>query len=86
MAVVVKTNGTIGIPFWYHFGVGEFTAHFRTYVSEDWDVHCRYNLDFDGHMEPKTSFQEELRWRPQTLVPCCFAQEFSSTRGPCATR
>ena len=22
-----------------HFGVGEFTTHFRTYSSGDWDVH-----------------------------------------------
>ena len=22
------------------FGVGEFTTHFRTYFSGDWDVHC----------------------------------------------
>ena len=29
----VKTNG---IPFWL---VGEFTTHFRTYFSGDWDVH-----------------------------------------------
>ena len=29
---LVKTNG---IP----FGVGEFTTHFRTYSSGDWDVH-----------------------------------------------
>ena len=35
MAVVVKT------------GVGEFTTHFRTYVSGDWDVLWGYDLDFD---------------------------------------
>ena len=29
-----------------HFGVGEFTAHFRTYFRCDWDVHCNYDLDF----------------------------------------
>ena len=34
MAVVVKT--VLG----YHFGgFGEFTTHFRTYFSGDWDVH-----------------------------------------------
>ena len=33
MAVVVKT--VLGS----HFGVGEFTTHFRTYFSGDWDVH-----------------------------------------------
>ena len=42
MAVVVKTNG---IPFWL---VGEFTTHFRTYFSGDWDVHRGYDLDFDS--------------------------------------
>ena len=30
-----------------HFGVGEFTTHFRTYFSWDWDVHWGYDLDFD---------------------------------------
>ena len=34
-----------GIPFWL---VGEFTTHFRTYYSGDWDVHWgEYELDFD---------------------------------------
>ena len=42
VAVVVKTSG---IPFW---GIGgEFTTHFRTYFSGDWDVHWGYDLDFD---------------------------------------
>ena len=26
-------------PMGSHFGVGEFTTHFRTYFSGDWDVH-----------------------------------------------
>ena len=29
----------VGQNQWYHFGVGEFTTHFRTYFSGDWDVH-----------------------------------------------
>ena len=33
-----------GIPFWL---VGEFTTHFRTHFSGDWDVHWGYDLDFD---------------------------------------
>ena len=33
-----------GIPFWL---VGEFTTHFRTYFSGDWDVHLGYDLGFD---------------------------------------
>ena len=33
MAVVVKT--VLGS----HFGVGEFTTHFRSYSSGDWEVH-----------------------------------------------
>ena len=36
-AVVVKTLLAS------HFGVGEFTAHFRTYFSGDWDVHWGYD-------------------------------------------
>ena len=38
MAVVVKT--VLGS----HFGVGEFTAHFRTYSSGDWGVHWGYGI------------------------------------------
>ena len=34
-------------PMVSHFGVGEFTTHFRTYFSWDWDVHWGYDLDFD---------------------------------------
>ena len=30
-----------GISFWL---VGEFTAHFGTYFSGDWDVHWGYGL------------------------------------------
>ena len=40
MAVVVKT--VLGS----HFGVGEFTTHFRLYFSGDWDVHLGVR-DFD---------------------------------------
>ena len=43
MAVVDKTV-LLQIPFWL---VGEFTTHFRTYFSWDWDVHWGYDLDFD---------------------------------------
>ena len=32
------------IPFWW---LGECTTQFRTYFSEDWDVHWGYDLDFD---------------------------------------
>ena len=32
------------IPFWL---AGEFTTHFRTDFSGDWDVHWGYDLDFD---------------------------------------
>ena len=35
LAVAVKSSGTI-------LGVGEFTTHFRAYLSGDWDVHCDY--------------------------------------------
>ena len=30
-----------------HFGGFRWTTHFRTYFSGDWDVHWRYDLDFD---------------------------------------
>ena len=42
------------ISFWL---VGEFTTHFRTYFSGDWDVHWGYDLDFDP-----LPFQPETRW------------------------
>ena len=34
----------------YHFGVGEFTTHFRTYFSGHWDVHWGYGLLTHGHL------------------------------------
>ena len=33
-------------PMGSHFGVGEFTTHFRTDFSGDWDVHWEYDLAF----------------------------------------
>ena len=35
-------------------GIGEFTTHFRTYFSGDWDVHWGYGLLLvtHGHMPP----------------------------------
>ena len=44
LAVVVKA--VVGS----HFGVGEFTTHFRTYFSGDWDVHWGYGLLTPGHL------------------------------------
>ena len=41
VAVVVKT--VLGS----HVGVGEFTTHFRTYFTGDWDVHWWYDLALD---------------------------------------
>ena len=37
-----------GIPFWL---VGEFTTHFRTYFSRDWDVYWGYGILTHGQME-----------------------------------
>ena len=37
-------------PMGSHFGVGEFTTHFRTYFSGDWDVHWGYALWTHGHV------------------------------------
>ena len=34
----------------FHFGVGEFTTHFRTYFSGDWDVHWGYGFLTHDHM------------------------------------
>ena len=34
-------------PMGSHFGVGEFTTHFRTYFSGIWEVHWGYDLAFD---------------------------------------
>ena len=39
-----------------HFGVGEFTTHFSTYVSGDWDVHWGYGLLNHGHVASDTGF------------------------------
>ena len=45
-------------PIGSHFGVGEFTTHFRTHFSGDRDVLCGYDLDLThGHIEPG-SFQD----------------------------
>ena len=41
-------------PMGYHFGVGEFTTHFRTYFSGDWDVHWGYGLLTHGHIAEET--------------------------------
>ena len=43
----------------YHFGIGEFTTHFRTYFSGDWDVYWGYDLDFDPwpHVCNQTNLQ-----------------------------
>ena len=35
-------------PMGSHFGVGEFTTHFRTYFRGDWDVHWGYGSQMFG--------------------------------------
>ena len=35
----------LGQSQWYNFGVGEFTTHFKTYFSGDWEVHWGHDLD-----------------------------------------
>ena len=37
-------------PMGSHFGVGEFTTHFRTYASWDWDVDWGYGLLTHAHI------------------------------------
>ena len=56
------TSGCGSKPMGSHFGVGEFTTHFRTYFSGDWDVHWKYDLDFDSW--PSGA------WRLLVLVLC----------------
>ena len=36
-------------PMGSHFGVGEFTTHFRTYFSGDWDARWGYGILTYGH-------------------------------------
>ena len=41
-------------PFWDPIlGAGEFTTHFRTYLSGDWDVHWGYWLLTGGHISSR---------------------------------
>ena len=57
----------------YHYGVGEFTTHFRTYFS-GWiqsDVHWGHDLDFVPW--PNGSVQENL----DLLGSCIFANRFT---------
>ena len=45
----------------YHFGVGEFTTHFRTYFSGDWDVHWGYGLLIHSQFE-RPGFRMNPAW------------------------
>ena len=48
------------IPFWL---VGEFTAHFRTYFSGDWDVRWGYRVLTHGHTQvPSAPKNVEFGW------------------------
>ena len=47
-------------PMASHLGVGEFTTHFRTYFSGDWDVHWGYEILTHGHMFSPGSFRGNL--------------------------
>ena len=47
--------------------VGEFTTHFRTYFSGDWDVHWGYGILSHGHMR---DLKEMLfLWRTELRMP-----------------
>ena len=37
-------------PMGSHFGVGEFTNHYKTYFSGDWDVHWGCGVLTHGHI------------------------------------
>ena len=41
------TRHEVAVVVGSHFGVGEFTIHFRTCFGGGWDVHWGYDLDFD---------------------------------------
>ena len=47
MGLFPKTWLWLSKPMGHHVGVGDFTTHFRTYFSGDWDAHWGYDLDFD---------------------------------------
>ena len=47
-------------PMESHFGVGEFTTRFRTYLNGDWDVHWGYGLLTHGPI-PKPEGRVFLR-------------------------
>ena len=50
----VKTMGS-------HFGVGEFTTHFRTHFSGDWDVHWGWETRYPG--------EHQYRWQMDVHPP-----------------
>ena len=45
-----ETDVAVGQHKWYHFGAGEFTTHFRTCFSGDWDVYWGYGLLTHSHV------------------------------------
>ena len=65
----------VGQNQWCHFGVGEFTTHFRTYFSVDWDVHWGYGILTHGHIiQPLASMISTVyadeHDASSTLLPC----------------
>ena len=56
---------------WYHFGVGEFAIHFRTYFSGgDWDVHWDYDwILAHGQISTAPAFGDLPPLQPSPLEP-----------------
>ena len=45
-----------------HFGIGEFTTHFRTYFSGDWDVHRGHGSSEHAPLPAKEFFSWLNLW------------------------
>ena len=44
LSEAIMSYGCGSKPMGSHFGVGEFTPHFRAYFCGDWDVHWGYGI------------------------------------------
>ena len=62
-----------------HFGVGEFTTHYRIYSSGDWDVHWGYGLLTHGHIGLPIWFEGTKKNRP-----CC-GSVYSFNKSSCGS-
>ena len=58
-----------------HFGVGEFTTHFRTYFRGDWDVLWGYGFLNQGHISVQFLPFARIRF---VFPPICLKGHLSS--------